>query len=108
MEQAALKELLLGQKKRFEQRLDLISQDEVWRKENQQEAQRLEIQGLHEETQTLSGVIKDHSRKLLEQTKQTLFRLENGQYGICSKCKSAIELERLKILPTTTFCKGCK
>ena len=34
-------------------------------------------------------------------------RIENGEYGICSYCEEAIEIERLEFDPTTVLCSEC-
>ena len=52
---------------------------------------------------------------LLELTSQTvrgieiaLRRLEAGDYGICSDCRSRISAARLKALPFADRCRGCQ
>lgn len=42
------------------------------------------------------------------QIKDSLKRLRAGLYGICERCGRRIEEARLKIMPTTTLCIGCK
>jgi DnaK suppressor protein len=37
-----------------------------------------------------------------------LKKIEQGNYGICEKCKGEIEIERLKLVPEARFCKKCK
>jgi DnaK suppressor protein len=37
-----------------------------------------------------------------------LDRLEEGSYGICENCGEAINTERLKVLPFTTYCVRCQ
>ena len=41
------------------------------------------------------------------QVKLALSRLEEGKYGVCSKCDKAIAKERLKVLPYATRCVNC-
>jgi DnaK suppressor protein len=36
-----------------------------------------------------------------------LDRLENGDYGICVGCQSAIPYGRLMIMPEAAYCKSC-
>jgi RNA polymerase-binding transcription factor DksA len=35
-------------------------------------------------------------------------RLENGSYGTCDSCRTAIPVERLEILPYVRFCVACQ
>jgi DnaK suppressor protein len=44
----------------------------------------------------------------LREVENALDRLEEGIYGICEDCASAIKLERLKVLPFTTCCVPCQ
>ena len=46
-------------------------------------------------------------RGRLEQINEALDRLENGQFGICQQCGTAISEERLKALPYTPLCVSC-
>ncbi len=39
--------------------------------------------------------------------KSALRKIEKGTYGQCERCGEAIDPERLKILPHTTFCVRC-
>jgi len=41
------------------------------------------------------------------QVQAALARLDAGTYGICEKCGSPIEDERLEILPLSTHCIRC-
>lgn len=47
---------------------------------------------------------------ILSRTKiqDALRRVTTGIYGICEHCGKKIEEARLKIMPTTTLCVGCK
>jgi len=43
----------------------------------------------------------------LEEIKQTLKRIENGTYGVCTSCSKDIEGKRLKIVPVASLCVSC-
>jgi RNA polymerase-binding transcription factor DksA len=43
----------------------------------------------------------------LRQIAAALARLEEGTYGICTKCGTAIADQRLDALPFTPFCRNC-
>lgn len=36
-----------------------------------------------------------------------LHRIEEGEYGFCTKCGAPIGEERLNVLPYTPFCRNC-
>ena len=36
-----------------------------------------------------------------------LTRIEQGEYGFCTRCGAAISAERLDVLPHTPFCRAC-
>jgi DnaK suppressor protein len=44
----------------------------------------------------------------LREVEGALDRLEQGAYGTCEECGAAINLERLKVLPFTTYCVRCQ
>lgn len=44
----------------------------------------------------------------LEQLTTALGRMELGTYGVCVRCGSVIEKERLEALPCTRRCMSCK
>jgi RNA polymerase-binding transcription factor DksA len=37
-----------------------------------------------------------------------LRRLDRGSYGMCERCKTAIPLARLEILPMSRYCMRCQ
>lgn len=43
----------------------------------------------------------------LRQVREALQRIDDGTYGICTKCKSPIEPERLEFMPESTICTKC-
>ncbi len=52
--------------------------------------------------------IRDRERKLIMKIREALERIDNGTYGICESCGSAISAKRLKARPVTTQCIDCK
>jgi DnaK suppressor protein len=44
----------------------------------------------------------------LREVEDALDCLEEGTYGICEDCGASINLERLKVLPFTTYCVQCQ
>ncbi len=44
----------------------------------------------------------------LKEIELALKKMEEGNYGICEKCKKEIEIERLKVFPEARFCQKCQ
>jgi RNA polymerase-binding transcription factor DksA len=43
----------------------------------------------------------------LREINETLAKIDSGAYGVCSKCQSPIEENRLKAMPVAKFCVSC-
>ena len=55
-----------------------------------------------------SNLAVEHSLELrLKEIIETLEKLEAGDYGLCSNCKSPIEKPRLTATPTVNNCFNC-
>lgn len=48
-----------------------------------------------------------NTEDLLRKAENALLRLEQGEYGVCESCGTAIPLARLEVLPYTTLCVEC-
>src|SRR5699024_5027623 len=48
--------------------------------------------------------LNEHAEKELEEINEALHAIEEGTYGICSKCGADISLERLEAVPATERC----
>jgi DnaK suppressor protein len=57
--------------------------------------------------QTIPALI-DSTRQALADTTEALKRMGNGTYGRCERCRLAIAMERLEILPHARFCVPCQ
>lgn len=58
--------------------------------------------GLFERGKDLA--LNEHAEKELEEINEALHAIEEGTYGICSKCGADIPFERLQAIPTTERC----
>jgi RNA polymerase-binding protein DksA len=45
---------------------------------------------------------------LTRQVSEALERIENGDYGVCSRCERRIAAKRLAALPWAAFCTTCQ
>lgn len=53
---------------------------------------------------------QESERRRLQQLKQVagaLYRIQQGEYGLCFKCDTDIAVERLRFDPTITRCIAC-
>ncbi len=46
-------------------------------------------------------------RREVAAIRSALVRLDEGTYGVCSKCAKPIDVRRLKAMPTATTCLAC-
>ncbi|MFE6828413.1 TraR/DksA family transcriptional regulator [Streptomyces sp. NPDC057690] len=63
--------------------------------------------GTGAEEQSMSAH-KDTIRRVLAEVDAAFVRLQDGSYGICRSCSKPIPVERLEILPYTSFCVPCQ
>ncbi len=52
--------------------------------------------------------IRDRERKLINKIKETLEKIDNGEYGYCKSCSYPIGQARLEARPTADLCINCK
>jgi RNA polymerase-binding protein DksA len=45
---------------------------------------------------------------MLAEVEDALARMDSGSYGKCASCGDAIDLARLKAMPTASYCFACK
>ncbi|MFP4014607.1 MAG: TraR/DksA family transcriptional regulator [Chitinispirillaceae bacterium] len=50
---------------------------------------------------------KERTANSLRQVREALERIDEGTYGVCTKCKSEIEHDRLEFMPESTLCTKC-
>lgn len=56
------------------------------------------------------SVVEASLRKNKEKLKQLKYMLQNvsdPEFGLCAKCKSAIPIGRILLMPQSRFCVGC-
>jgi RNA polymerase-binding transcription factor DksA len=55
----------------------------------------------------LNLALREKVEQRIEQLKEALERLDEGDYGICESCEQPIDPERLDVPPRTTLCITC-
>ena len=66
-----------------------------------------EEQATQRENDEVLESLDNQTAKEIEQIKQALRRIDDGQYGKCIHCGQAIARERLQALPYTATCIAC-
>lgn len=61
-----------------------------------------------EEERNWSLRLRDRDRKLAAKIEAALARLEDGTFGLCTRCGRPISAERLRARPVTDLCIQCK
>ena len=56
----------------------------------------------------ISIQLQQTDAKLLRAIEDALARVEGGSYGVCADCEEEISTARLKAVPWTKVCIGCK
>jgi DnaK suppressor protein len=56
----------------------------------------------------INASIVERAAQQLAQIDSALARLDDGRYGICLECGEEIPIERLRAIPSTIYCVGCK
>jgi len=64
-------------------------------------------QAVERENDEVVDQLETETREELTQVQNAIKRVENGSYGICSKCEEEISAARLKAIPYATLCIKC-
>lgn len=68
--------------------------------ESEEEAQKTDLSALFEQ-------LDDFEREEIKAIDLAIYKIDEGIYGVCDNCGKRISLERLKALPTASFCSQC-
>jgi len=79
--------------------------DEHWRNSAKHKDWE-ELAIVRENDEVVSG-LDEMTRQKIQQIEATLTRIDNEEYGICSRCGDQIEAARLAAMPTVTTCITC-
>lgn len=63
-------------------------------------------QGLKQE-QNINIQRYEEAKKRLNRLKYAYLKVDTEEYGICQECEEEIALERLKLVPESTYCVSC-
>lgn len=104
--QEAIREQLVQRYSEIENRLSKITR-EVRHSEEPLLADFAD-QATQRENDEVLNALDDSIRAEMEQIEHTLWRMEEGNYGICEMCGKLIAPKRLAALPHATRCVSCE
>lgn len=107
------KNMLLRDKKRLEYQLsNLEDEEKLSLKGSTGELSSYDNHPADEATNTFNREIdlgiKDNVLTILKEVKDSLAKIETGNYGICQGCGIKINDSRLEVVPYTSYCQSCK
>jgi RNA polymerase-binding protein DksA len=105
MNTEAVRKQLLELRNNYDKRIRAIDED-VHHKSEPVEKDFAE-QATQRENDDVLMSLDDEARQTLIQIDRALFRLEEGNYGICAACGQAISAERLRVVPFAELCIEC-
>lgn len=96
-----------------EARPERLTAHEARRRLEHERASRLEQLQAVEEAGAEAGeqvmsAQKDTIRRVLAEVEAAFARVQDGTYGSCRGCSRTIPVERLEILPYTSYCVPCQ
>ncbi len=100
-----IKQGLVKQQQDLQERLIRIRKDVSHR--NSPLSSDWEEQVVERENDEVLSALEEAAERELEQVELALRRIEQGNYRHCQVCDCLIPLERLQILPHTTYCTRC-
>ena len=100
-----IKRQLLERQKELESRVEAINKD-VSHSETPLSNDWSE-QAVERENDEVLEALGNASQQELVQIKAALKRIEKGTYRHCGVCNEIIPLERMQLLPQTTYCTRC-
>lgn len=59
------------------------------------------------QSKSINAAALTKARNQLANYERALSKLDDDNFGICTKCKNEIPIERLMVMPSTTLCTGC-
>lgn len=62
----------------------------------------------HEQERLIMDTLSAENIKALEKIDAALARIQNGTYGVCSKCGKMIGHDRLEAIAEAVFCISCQ
>jgi DnaK suppressor protein len=103
-ELAAIKKQLLARKQEIDQELKSLLQEKF----SDDQVQDVGDQALSSSMENLKTSLQNTKLEEYRRIEQALTMIEDGTYGICIDCHTAISDKRLKSFPNATRCLSCQ
>lgn len=113
------KDMLLKEKSRVENIIERVDDNSVYDTERNHVSMRESTgelsaydnhpgdMGSEVFTEEMNMNLRDNEKSRLYEINMALERIDRGTYGVCEKCSSQIEEERLDIVPEAALCSSC-
>lgn len=108
MEKSKIKDIILGEKEKLEKQIRYYESEDPFLVEDRDWTSTLDDDITENEGHDRITAAKNELIGQLKKVDKALKRIEEGQYGVCSKCSSKIPQERLLIMPTAEVCVSCE
>lgn len=102
-----VKKFLHLKQREVEEKIRSIDQEMLILSQAMPESSELGTSSWQADTNTTKEAVRRELTTFASSLQNSLSKLKVGTYGLCEKCKKAIEKERLEILPTATACVNC-
>jgi len=104
-----VKELLRAQLKLLKlRRKNIMSEDPFSDPERALDNAATDTEAEEQFGHDMAEAMKYQLEEKIEQTKEAITRVKNGDYGTCAKCGKMINTDRLMAYPEATLCMSCK
>lgn len=107
MDKTILENLLKQKKKELETSLKEINREDMYLAPSEAEIDEIAAAAYQFDKMNRILLIKNNLLEMLNKIQKALQKIKENTYGICEKCKRAINFERLLAIPTTNLCIGC-
>jgi DnaK suppressor protein len=57
---------------------------------------------------TVTLIMRDRDRKLIQNIRETLTRIDEGLFGLCDDCGETLPTKRILAAPLSRLCKSCQ
>ncbi len=104
MDEAGIKKQLLGRKQELEQEIKSLLQEKF----SDDQVQDVGDQALSTSMENLKTSFQNTKLEEYRRIEQALQMLEEGTYGMCADCHTAISEKRLLSFPNATRCLPCQ
>ncbi len=102
-----IEEFLINKQRQLKEELLELDRDDPVLANHVAEVSELGTESWEADVHAKLVLVKNNLNKMYLRVGYCLKMIKDGTYGSCEKCGKAISLDRLKALPTATYCSLC-